>query len=55
MLIRDAAMSERTIEQAAAHLRDAMKRAMSPGSANLLLVRYHAGDDPTPSQRPADG
>jgi DNA repair protein RadC len=51
MLIGNAAMSERIIEQAATYLGDVLKRAISPGSANLFLVRNHPGDDPTPSQR----
>jgi DNA repair protein RadC len=51
MLIRDELMSEGSIDQAAVHVREVIKRAIDLGSAALILVHNHPSGDPQPSQQ----
>lgn len=50
VLIRDEAMWEGTIDQAAVHVREVIKRAIELGSASLILVHNHPSGDPAPSR-----
>ena len=50
MLIRDEEMSRGTIDEAAVHVREVVKRALEIGSAALILVHNHPSGDPSPSQ-----
>ena len=50
MLIRDELMSEGTIDQAAVHVREVIRRAIDLGSAALILVHNHPSGDPQPSK-----
>ena len=50
MLIRDEVMSEGSIDQAAVHVREVIRRAMDLGSAAIILVHNHPSGDPTPSR-----
>jgi len=49
-LIRDETMWEGTIDQAAVHPREVLKRAMNLGSAAIILVHNHPSGDPAPSR-----
>ena len=49
MLIRDEVMSEGSIDQAAVHVREVIRRAMDLGSAAIILVHNHPSGDPSPS------
>ena len=49
MLIRDEAMSEGSIDQAAIHPREVIRRAIDLGSSAIILVHNHPSGDPTPS------
>lgn len=49
-LIRDEAMSEGTIDQAAVYIRQVVKRALDYGSAAIILVHNHPSGDPSPSR-----
>jgi DNA repair protein RadC len=51
MLIRDELMSEGSIDQAAVHVREVIKRAIDLGSAALILVHNHPSGDPQPSHQ----
>jgi DNA repair protein RadC len=51
MLIRDELMSEGSIDQAAVHIREVIKRAIDLGSAALILVHNHPSGDPQPSRQ----
>ncbi|EZP52965.1 MULTISPECIES: RadC family protein [unclassified Sphingomonas] len=50
MLIRDEVMSEGSIDQAAVHVREVLRRAMDLGSAAIILVHNHPSGDPAPSR-----
>jgi DNA repair protein RadC len=50
MLIRDEVMSEGSIDQAAVHVREVIRRAIDLGSASIILVHNHPSGDPQPSR-----
>ena len=50
MLIRDEVMSKGTLDQAAVHVREVMRRAIDLGSASIILVHNHPSGDPAPSR-----
>ncbi|MGF7150945.1 DNA repair protein RadC [Sphingomonas zeicaulis] len=50
MLIRDELMSEGSIDQAAVHVREVIRRAIELGSSALILVHNHPSGDPQPSR-----
>ena len=50
MLIRDELIAEGTIDEAAVHVRQILKRAMDLGSAAIIMVHNHPGGDPSPSR-----
>jgi DNA repair protein RadC len=50
MLIRDEAMAEGSIDQAALHPREVIRRAIDLGSAAIILVHNHPSGDPQPSR-----
>lgn len=50
MLIRDEAMAEGSIDQAAIHPREVIRRAIDLGSAAVILVHNHPSGDPAPSR-----
>lgn len=49
-LIRDEIASEGTIDEAAVHVREIMRRAMDVGAAGIILVHNHPTGDPQPSR-----
>jgi DNA repair protein RadC len=51
MLIRDELMWEGSIDQAAVHVREVIRRAIELGSAALILVHNHPSGDPQPSRQ----
>lgn len=51
MLIRDEAMSEGSIDQAAIYTREVIRRAIDLGSAAIILVHNHPSGDPAPSRQ----
>ena len=54
MLVRDERMSRGTIDEAAVHVREVIRRALDLGSAALILVHNHPSGDPTPSRADID-
>jgi DNA repair protein RadC len=50
MLIRDEVMAEGSIDQAALHTREVIRRAIDLGSAAIILVHNHPSGDPAPSR-----
>ena len=50
MLIRDEVMSKGTVDQAAVHVREVIRRAIDLGSAAIILVHNHPSGDPSPSR-----
>jgi DNA repair protein RadC len=50
VLIRNELVSEGSIDQAAVHVREVIKRAIELGSASLILVHNHPSGDPSPSK-----
>lgn len=50
MLIRDEVMTRGTIDEAAVHVREVVKRALDIGSAAVILVHNHPSGDPSPSR-----
>jgi DNA repair protein RadC len=54
MLIRDELVSEGSIDQAAVHVREVIRRALELGSAALILVHNHPSGDPQPSRQDID-
>ncbi|UUL82802.1 RadC family protein [Sphingomonas qomolangmaensis] len=54
MLIRDELMSEGSIDEAAVHVREVIRRAIDLGSAAIILVHNHPSGDPTPSRADID-
>ena len=51
MLIRDEIVSEGSIDQAAIHVREVVRRALELGSASIILVHNHPSGDPSPSRQ----
>lgn len=49
-LIRDEVISEGTLDQAAVHVREVVKRALEIGSSALIIVHNHPSGDPEPSR-----
>ena len=54
MLIRDELMSEGSIDEAAVHVREVIRRAIDLGSAAIILVHNHPSGDPAPSRADID-
>ena len=50
MLLRDEVMAEGSIDQAAVSVREIIHRAISLGSAAIIIVHNHPSGDPTPSR-----
>lgn len=50
ILIRDEIIAEGSIDEAAVHVREVVKRAIDIGSASIVLVHNHPGGDPAPSR-----
>ena len=51
MLIRDELVSEGSIDQAAVHIREIIKRALELHSGALIIVHNHPSGDPQPSRQ----
>ncbi|TZG25144.1 RadC family protein [Sphingomonas montanisoli] len=51
MLIRDELISEGSVDQAAVHVREVIKRALELSSSALILVHNHPSGDPQPSRQ----
>ncbi|MBS0503036.1 MAG: DNA repair protein RadC [Proteobacteria bacterium] len=51
MLIRDEAMSEGSISEAAVYVREVIRRAIDLHAASLILVHNHPSGDPSPSRQ----
>ena len=54
VLIRDEKVSEGSIDEAAVHVREVIRRAIDLGSAALILVHNHPSGDPSPSRADID-
>lgn len=54
ILIRDEVISDGSIDEAAVHVREVVKRAIDLGSAAIILVHNHPGGDPKPSRADID-
>ena len=54
MLIRDEEMSRGTIDQAAVHVREVVRRAMDLGSASIILVHNHPSGETSASRADID-
>ncbi|PKP93434.1 MAG: hypothetical protein CVT77_05520 [Alphaproteobacteria bacterium HGW-Alphaproteobacteria-16] len=54
MLIRDELMSEGSVDEAAVHVREVIRRAIDLGSAAIILVHNHPSGDPSPSRADID-
>jgi DNA repair protein RadC len=50
ILIRDEIMSEGSIDEAAVHIREVIRRAIDLGAAGIILVHNHPSGDPQPSR-----
>ncbi|PZU59329.1 MAG: hypothetical protein DI547_06940 [Sphingobium sp.] len=50
-LLRDEAMGDGSIDQAAIYTREVIRRAMDLGSTSLILVHNHPSGDPSPSRQ----
>jgi DNA repair protein RadC len=50
-LIRDELISKGSVDQAAVHIREIVRRALELGSAALILVHNHPSGDPEPSRQ----
>jgi DNA repair protein RadC len=50
MLIRDEVMAEGSVDQAALHIREVIRRALDLGSASIIIVHNHPSGDPQPSR-----
>ena len=50
ILIADELMSEGSVDQAAVHTREVVRRAMDLGSTAVILVHNHPSGDPAPSR-----
>ena len=51
MLIRDELISEGSVDQAAVHVREVIRRALELSSSALILVHNHPSGDPQPSRQ----
>lgn len=51
MLIRDEAMWEGTVDEAAVHVREVIRRALDLSATALILVHNHPSGDPAPSEQ----
>jgi DNA repair protein RadC len=51
MLIRDELIAEGSIDQAAVHVREVIRRAIDLGSAALILVHNHPSGEAQPSRQ----
>jgi DNA repair protein RadC len=51
VLIRDEMISEGSIDQAAIHVREVVRRALELHSASIILVHNHPSGDPQPSKQ----
>ncbi len=51
ILIRDELISEGSIDQAAVHIREIIKRALELNAAALIVVHNHPSGDPQPSRQ----
>jgi len=51
MLIRDELVAEGTIDQAAIHVREIIRRAIDLASSAIILVHNHPSGDPAPSRQ----
>ncbi len=51
MLVRDELVSEGSIDQAAVHVREIIKRALELGSSALIIVHNHPSGNPAPSRQ----
>jgi DNA repair protein RadC len=49
MLIRDELTSEGSVDQAAIHVREVVRRAIDLGATGVIIVHNHPGGDPSPS------
>ncbi len=54
LLIRDELVSEGSVDEAALHVREVIKRAIQLGSAAIILVHNHPSGDPSPSRADID-
>ncbi|MBW6525309.1 DNA repair protein RadC [Sphingomonas sp. RHCKR7] len=54
MIVRDEVMAHGTIDQAAVHVREVIRRALDTGAAALILVHNHPSGDPSPSRADID-
>ena len=50
MLIRDEVMAEGSVDEAALHVREVIRRALDLGSSALIIVHNHPSGDPQPSK-----
>ncbi len=53
-LIRDELVAEGSIDQAALHVREVIRRAIDLGTASMILVHNHPSGDPRPSRADID-
>jgi len=53
-LIRDELVAEGSIDQAALHVREVIRRAIDLGTASMILVHNHPSGDPKPSRADID-
>jgi DNA repair protein RadC len=51
MLIRDELMWEGSVDEAAVHVREVIRRALEHHATALILVHNHPSGDPSPSQQ----
>lgn len=54
MLIRDEVISEGSVDEAAVHVREVIRRAIDLGSVAIILVHNHPSGDPAPSKADID-
>ncbi len=54
MLIRDELMGRGTVDEAAVHIREVIRRAIDLGSVAIILVHNHPSGDPSPSRADID-
>ncbi|RYE99673.1 MAG: hypothetical protein EOO77_35165 [Oxalobacteraceae bacterium] len=54
MLIRDEVMSRGTLDQAAVHVREVVRRALELGSSAIILVHNYPSGDSSPSRADID-
>jgi DNA repair protein RadC len=50
IMIRDEVMTEGSVDEAALHVREVIRRALDLGSAALIIVHNHPSGDPQPSK-----